>query len=170
MPIWYPDRGDVEVVTSHVAASYFPEADDSPSTIFGVLAGNEGAAALESALGVIRQPYYRYVHSKAGALLRSLIKNHPFIDGNKRIAVITTVDFMLMNRHYTYATDDAWVALALEIAKSDPGMPWREVARRIRSGCVCLTGTFEQNAARLAGHERDVQDRVDRLVKALDML
>lgn len=170
MPIWYPDRTDVRIVTSHVAASYFPEAEDSPSTIFGVLAGSEGAATLESALGVIRQPYYRYVHGKAGALLRSLIKNHPFIDGNKRIAVITTVDFMLFNRHYTYATNGDWVDLALEIAESDPGMDWREVARRLGSNCVCLVGTHEQNRVRLAGHEKQVKDRIDKLLNALGML
>lgn len=49
MPIWYPDRGDVEVVTSHVAASYFPQEEDSPPNIFGILAGHEGVTALESA-------------------------------------------------------------------------------------------------------------------------
>lgn len=170
MPIWYPDRFDVEIASRQLAANYFPQEEDSPPNIFGILAGHEGVTALESALGIIRQPYYRYVHSKAGALMRSLVQNHPFIDGNKRIAVITTVTFLYMNRHFPYASDGAWVDLALEIAKREPDMPWPEVATRIRSNCACLIGTHEQNAARLAGHERGVQNRVDKLKKALDLL
>jgi death-on-curing protein len=170
MPIWYPDRVDVAIIARELAAQYFPPAEDAPPSIFGILAGDEGAAALESALGIVRQPYYRYVHSKAGALMRSLVQNHPFIDGNKRIAVITTVTFLLMNNHYPYATDASWVDLALEIASSEDEVPWRYVARQIRSQCVCWIGTPEQNAARLAGHEKQVTDRVDRLMRALGMI
>jgi len=47
---------------------------------------------LSSALGIVRQPYYRTLYDKAGALLRSLIKNHPYRDGNKRMGMaLTTV-------------------------------------------------------------------------------
>ena len=57
--------------------------------------------------------------------------------------------------------------LALEIAESDPGVPWREVAGRLKSSCVCLVGTREQNRVRLAGHEKQVKDRIDKLLNAL---
>jgi len=36
---------------------------------------------------------YQDVHSKAAALLHSLVNNHPFIDGNKRTAVLAMIVF-----------------------------------------------------------------------------
>jgi death-on-curing protein len=33
---------------------------------------------------------YPSVHEKAAALMHSLIRNHPFVDGNKRTAVVAT--------------------------------------------------------------------------------
>ncbi len=38
---------------------------------------------------------YPSVHEKAAALIHSLIRNHPFVDGNKRTAVVATFTFYL---------------------------------------------------------------------------
>ena len=61
------------------------------------------AGILSAALA---QPYQRFaggglyptVLAKGACLFRGLIKNHPLIDGNKRVAVTTLATFLLMNR------------------------------------------------------------------------
>ena len=46
---------------------------------------------------------YPDIFHKAAALMESLIKNHPFIDGNKRTAITSTGIFLQMNS-YTLET------------------------------------------------------------------
>lgn len=46
---------------------------------------------------------YPDIFQKAAALMESLIKNHPFIDGNKRTAISSTGIFLRMNG-YTLET------------------------------------------------------------------
>jgi len=87
---------------------------------------------LSSALGLVRQPYYRTIYDKAGALLRSLIKNHPYKDGNKRMGMAVTAVFLLMNGHIFLPTSDEMLAYALQVAKSEPDIAWQEVAAWIR--------------------------------------
>ena len=43
------------------------------------------------------QDLYPNIYLKAGALIQSIVKNHPFIDGNKRTAFITTYNFLALN-------------------------------------------------------------------------
>jgi len=43
------------------------------------------------------QDLYPTVFSKAGALLQSLCMNHPFTDGNKRTAWLSTKRFLFLN-------------------------------------------------------------------------
>lgn len=47
---------------------------------------------------------YPTIWEKAAALLHSLIKNHPFNDGNKRTAFFSTVRFLKIN-NYIVKTD-----------------------------------------------------------------
>lgn len=64
--------------------------------------GVKDTNAFLSALNLPRQTYdgkdlYPTVLEKAAALLRSLIKNHPFHNGNKRTAVLATIVFLEVN-------------------------------------------------------------------------
>ncbi|MDN3512518.1 MAG: type II toxin-antitoxin system death-on-curing family toxin [Candidatus Jettenia sp. CY-1] len=43
---------------------------------------------------------YPDIFSKAAALMHSLIKRHPFVDGNKRTAITTASIFLLRNGYY----------------------------------------------------------------------
>lgn len=43
---------------------------------------------------------YPDIFSKAAALMHSLIKSHPFVDGNKRTAITTASIFLLRNGYY----------------------------------------------------------------------
>lgn len=40
---------------------------------------------------------YPTIFEKAAALCQSLIKNHPFVDGNKRTALLSTMTFLKLN-------------------------------------------------------------------------
>ena len=69
---------------------------------------------------------YPSVEEKAANLLYFLIKDHPFVDGNKRIASLLFVWFLEKNSFLSDQTgerkinDNALVALALLIAESNP--------------------------------------------------
>ncbi len=52
---------------------------------------------LASALGRPQTGYYHSLSEQAAALLQSLISNHCFLDGNKRIAIMTALVFLDMN-------------------------------------------------------------------------
>ena len=68
--------------------------------IFGGTHGLRDQGLLESALGQA-QSTYSYtndVHEAAAQYCVSLAKNHPFLDGNKRIAADCMLTFLVMNR------------------------------------------------------------------------
>ena len=47
-----------------------------------------------------RKDLYPNLHAKAAILFYLLIKNHPFQNGNKRIAVTTTLVFLFLNNEW----------------------------------------------------------------------
>ena len=68
----------------------------------GRSAGLRDLAALESALAQPRMAFgdtdlYTSLEEKAAALGYSLISNHPFVDGNKRIGHAALETFLLLN-------------------------------------------------------------------------
>lgn len=60
---------------------------------------------------------YPDVHSKAAALFHSLTRNHPFLDGNKRTAVVAVVMFYGLNGYRLEAEQGEMVALAVDVAE-----------------------------------------------------
>lgn len=52
-----------------------------------------------------RKPLYSTIWLMAGALLQSMVRNHPFEDGNKRTAYFTTKRFLFKNG-YNLKPDD----------------------------------------------------------------
>jgi death-on-curing protein len=61
--------------------------------------------ALEAAVARPQTGYYEDVIQEAAALWESLSQNHPFVDGNKRVAITCTVAFLKVNG-YDLAFDD----------------------------------------------------------------
>lgn len=59
--------------------------------------GLRDGGALEAALFRPQTGYYADVVAEAAALLESLAINHPFVDGNKRIAFATADVFLRLN-------------------------------------------------------------------------
>lgn len=64
---------------------------------FGGPAGVRDYGLLESALYRPRTGYYADLAEMAAALFESLIMNHPFVDGNKRVAFFATDVFLRLN-------------------------------------------------------------------------
>lgn len=64
---------------------------------FGGASGVRDLGLLQSALGRPQSGYYKTLSLEASALLQSLSLNHPFVDGNKRVAFATTAIFLRMN-------------------------------------------------------------------------
>lgn len=97
------------------------------STLFG----KEKDKSFRGTIGAIYQTFgkkelYPSIEEKAAHLLYFTIKNHSFIDGNKRIAAALFLWFLEMNS-YLYGkndrkriADNALVALCLLIAESNP--------------------------------------------------
>ena len=59
--------------------------------------GIRDAGALDAALHRPQTGYYDTLIHQAAALLESLIQNHPFVDGNKRVAFAVTDVFLRIN-------------------------------------------------------------------------
>ena len=64
---------------------------------FGGPSGVRDFGLLESALYRPRTGHYADLAEMAAALFESLIMNHPFVDGNKRVAFFATDVFLRMN-------------------------------------------------------------------------
>jgi death on curing protein len=64
---------------------------------FGGPPGIRDGGLLESALFRPRTGYYADLAEMAAALFESLLMNHPFVDGNKRVAFFATDVFLRLN-------------------------------------------------------------------------
>ena len=71
---------------------------------YGGSSGLRDAGALEAALHRPQTGYYDTFIHEAAALLESLVQNHPFVDGNKRVA-FAVVDVFLRINGYTITAD-----------------------------------------------------------------
>ena len=81
---------------------------------------------LESALAQPRMTFegddlYPSLVEKAAALGFSLIKNHPFVDGNKRLGHAAIELFLLMNGFEIRAPTDEQERLILRVASGEAG-------------------------------------------------
>ncbi len=77
--------------------------------------------ALESAVAQPRAAFageelYPDVAAKATALAFSLINNHPFVDGNKRVGHAALETFLMLNGYELDATVDAGEQIMLAVA------------------------------------------------------
>lgn len=64
---------------------------------FGGMIGLRDRGALEAAVARPQTGYYGDLFEEAAALWESLSQNHPFVDGNKRVAITVTAAFLTVN-------------------------------------------------------------------------
>lgn len=62
---------------------------------------------------------YKSIFDMAAALLQSLVKNHPFIDGNKRTAFFSTLRFLQKNNIELQINSDEIVDFMVEVDTKD---------------------------------------------------
>ncbi len=94
------------------------------------LFGKQRSEMLEGVLGNLRQSFggkelYPSIEERAAHLLYFIIKDHPFFDGNKRIASFLFILFLRKNNYFNKKNgenkinDNGLVALALLVAQSN---------------------------------------------------
>jgi death-on-curing protein len=74
---------------------------------FGGSPGLRDMGALESAITRPQMGYYGSLLEEAAALMESLAMNHPFVDGNKRVAFFVTDAFLRLNGRFIDCDDRA---------------------------------------------------------------
>lgn len=90
---------------------------------YGGSKGIRDEGALESA---IERPYasfagedlYTSPFQKAAAILESIVKNHPFVDGNKRTGFLTASALLLHNNYELIASEENAYNFVIEVASS----------------------------------------------------
>ena len=88
--------------------------------------GSHGVLDLGMLLSAIGRPQssfddqelYADLFSKAAALMESLIRNHPFVDGNKRTGITAAGLFLRRNGYRLTAKNSDLLSITMKIAKS----------------------------------------------------
>jgi death-on-curing protein len=93
---------------------------------YGGSLGIRDRGLLESALAMPAASFsgedlHPTLNEKAAAYLFHIVKNHPFVDGNKRVGLAVTLTFLRFNGVRIHATDDALVELVLGVARGRCG-------------------------------------------------
>ena len=83
--------------------------------------GLRDAGLLNSAVNAPFQTFegkdlYDSIEEKAAHLGYSLVNNHPFIDGNKRVGILAMATFLEINGCILYCSDGEIVSLGLSLA------------------------------------------------------
>lgn len=96
---------------------------------YGGTTGLRDAGLLESALFRPRTGYYGDLAEMAAAMFESLLMNHPFVDGNKRVAFFASDVFLRQNGWKLAVDADAAHRLLIGLLESgdadfDHLLPW----------------------------------------------
>jgi death-on-curing protein len=88
---------------------------------YGGALGIRDARLLDSALAMPRATFgaellHPTVFEQAAAYLFHLVKNHPFVDGKKRVGLATALVFLRLNGIRIRATNDEMVELVIGVA------------------------------------------------------
>lgn len=91
---------------------------------FGGSFGLRDAGLLESSLARPQASFdgedlYPTIFEKAAALIHSLLKNHPFVDGNKRTSYATTGLFLKMNGYILTNIHEDSIIFAMNVENNN---------------------------------------------------
>lgn len=110
---------DVELIAFELARKHLEWGEPIPdiSTRFpGVLESCLSAAFQTHG----RKDLYPGLLDKSAIIFYSMIKNHPFLNGNKRIAVTTLLVFLAKNKKWLKVSNEQLYQFALWVAESQP--------------------------------------------------
>lgn len=109
---------EIELVAFEMAKRLFPFNEPIPN--FATRYKN----VLESCIATPFQKFggkylYKGLIGKAAMLFYLMIKNHPFQNGNKRVAVMALLYFLFVNKRWLSVDGRKLYGFALDVAKSD---------------------------------------------------
>lgn len=81
--------------------------------------GGLESAAARPAMTFGGEDLYPDVAAKTAALMHSLVMNHPFVDGNKRVGAAAAEVFVLLNGWRLEATDAEFEEMTLTVARGE---------------------------------------------------
>lgn len=125
---------------------------------FGGSAGVRDHGLLESALFRPQTGYYEDLAETAAALMESLLMNHPFVDGNKRVAFFATDVFLAMN-DWKLEIDDREAHAYLIRLLEENRMSLGELTGWIRSNAKRNAQWLKRVQRRKRASERDVDSQ-----------
>jgi death-on-curing protein len=90
---------------------------------YGGVPGIRDMGLLESALGMPQATYDgRFLHTDiyemAAAYLFHMVKDHPFVDGNKRAGAATALIFLYLNGHDFFAPEETLADMVIALAEN----------------------------------------------------
>ena len=93
---------------------------------YGGAAGIRDMELLKSALGIPSATFggrflHTDIHEMAAAYLFHLVKDHPFIDGNKRVGAVTALVFLELNGFDFDAPEDDFTEMVLAVTRGELG-------------------------------------------------
>jgi death on curing protein len=99
------------------------------SILINEFGGSNGIRDLNALKAAIQRPYstfdgkdlYPTIYDKAAALVESLVKNHAFIDGNKRIGYVMLRFFLIESGYDLSASQTDKYNFIIEISKGNLG-------------------------------------------------
>jgi death-on-curing protein len=92
------------------------------------------AAVARPQTTVFGKDAYESFELKAASLMHSIARNHPLIDGNKRLAWAATRTFCLLNGYDIYNDVDSAEQIVLAVATGKLDVPEIATALEIRKG------------------------------------
>ncbi len=120
-PIIYLDVALMEEMVHRLAVSFFDKSDEPIPPFETVDRALLESSILQPEQSFDGQELYPTIADKSAVLFYGLVKNHPFKNGNKRIAVTATLIFLYLNSFWLKARQDAVYHQAMKVAKSKPG-------------------------------------------------
>ncbi|SFS66806.1 type II toxin-antitoxin system death-on-curing family toxin [Halostagnicola kamekurae] len=122
---WYPSVEDVLMIHDDIVSEY-------SNTHSGIRNRGDIAFALsyiaDGSFGTAPET----IHEKSFHLLRLFVANHPFVDGNKRTALNTTVVFYLLNG-YRFEYDDEIRTILKRFGKDQAAVDEEQTIEYLRS-------------------------------------
>lgn len=121
----------IETVAHYLAREMFDLAEPIPDFV------TRFPNKLESCLHTPFQKFggrslYAGIVGKGAILFYLMVKNHPFQNGNKRVAVMTLFYFLFRNGKWLRVSNDSLYQFARQVAMSDP-VDREKVMKKVRS-------------------------------------
>ncbi len=98
------------------------EIHQNQTSLYGGDPGIRDMGLLKSAIGMPSATYggeflHTDIFEMAAAYLFHLVKNHPFVDGNKRVGAVSALVFLVLNGFELDVPEDDFADIVLDVAQ-----------------------------------------------------